>query len=118
MRKGRGRRGALKLLFEMPLDILFEILQLLHPLDLIHLTRTAKAVRRILYDQSAISVWKQARHTINGLPECPDDISEPYYAALLFEKHCQQCLSKASQICWEYRTRWCQKCVRGNNRSV
>ncbi|KAF8996632.1 hypothetical protein BDQ17DRAFT_1249599 [Cyathus striatus] len=108
-------------LVEMPFDVLFEIFQLLHPLDLLHLSRTMKALRGIILDRTSASVWKQARHNMNGLPECPEDISEPCYASLLFENRClnqDQCASRKTQIWWEFRARWCQKCVRDDNRSV
>lgn len=38
--------------------------------------------------RTSMTVWKQARSNLEGLPECPDDLSEPQYANLLFEHSC------------------------------
>jgi len=36
---------------------------------------------------TANHIWITARRTI-GMPECPPDLSEPQYAALVFEHTC------------------------------
>ena len=38
--------------------------------------------------RSSISIWKHARSQFDDLPDCPDDLSEPQYAELLFGKAC------------------------------
>ena len=38
--------------------------------------------------RSSISIWKHARSQLDDLPDCPDDLSEPQYAELLFGKAC------------------------------
>ena len=104
VKRFRGKHGLLKQLVEMPLDVLFEVCAILHllmmtsqflqifghlkPLDLLHLARTTKDLRAILMKRSSISIWKRARSQLNGLPDCPDDLSEPQYAELLFGKAC------------------------------
>jgi hypothetical protein len=60
----------------------------LNPLDLLHLARTTKDLRAILMKRSSISIWKHARSQFDDLPDCPDDLSEPQYAELLFGKAC------------------------------
>jgi len=60
----------------------------LEPLDLLHLARTTKDLRAILMSRSSVSVWKQALENVTGLPACPEDMSEPQYANLVFSKHC------------------------------
>ena len=75
----------------MPLDILYEvsidkktfekvvldcpicqqIFGHLRPYDILRLARTTKALRGILMRRSAISVWKDARSNVEGLPDCP-----------------------------------------------
>lgn len=72
----------------MPLDILYEIFGHLRPYDLLRLARTTKALRDILMCRSAVSVWKDSRAKIIGMPECPDDLSEPQYASLAFDPFC------------------------------
>lgn len=32
--------------------------------------------------------WKAARKNIEGLPERPEDMSEPKYASLMFDERC------------------------------
>jgi len=32
---------------------------------------------------------EECRSNVEGLPDCPDDLSEPQYASLLFEHTCQ-----------------------------
>ncbi|KAF8997057.1 hypothetical protein BDQ17DRAFT_1329561 [Cyathus striatus] len=116
-KKVRGRRGALKQLPEMPLDILYEQLE---PLDLVQLTRTSKALRKILSEKSTLFIWRQARSNMDGIPECPDDLSEPAYATFLFETHCIGCQSSRHNIlyCWELHARWCTKCIWEGDRFV
>ncbi|KAF8162809.1 hypothetical protein B0H34DRAFT_295051 [Crassisporium funariophilum] len=113
VKKVRGKRGMLKELFEMPLDILFEIFGQLEPIDLLHLARTTKDLRAILMKRSSISVWKSARSKIIDLPSCPDDLSEPQYAELAFGRRCFCCQRNVSSniLSWELRMRICSKCV-------
>ncbi|KAF8959594.1 hypothetical protein BDZ97DRAFT_1837041 [Flammula alnicola] len=122
-RKKRARRtkrktceekdGRFDGLIEMPLDVLYEILGLLNPIDLLHLSRTTKALRGVLMTRSAIFVWKLARSNVEGLPPCPDDLTEPQYANLLFADSCHFCLRTPSiaTIVWSARVRCCDKCL-------
>ncbi|KAF9473290.1 hypothetical protein BDN70DRAFT_817465 [Pholiota conissans] len=84
----RGQRGLLKDFVEMPMDILYEILCELDPIDLLNLARTTKALRAVLMSRLSMFIWKSARSHIAGLPECPDDLNEPQYAALMFDTRC------------------------------
>lgn len=34
------------------------------------------------------AVWKKSFALVEGLPPCPDNVSGPYYASLLFERRC------------------------------
>lgn len=57
--KVRGRRGHLKMVVEMPFDILLEIFQYVDVTDLLTLVRSSRALRRWLLDRSlALPVWK------------------------------------------------------------
>ncbi|KAF9486481.1 hypothetical protein BDN70DRAFT_988035, partial [Pholiota conissans] len=127
-KKVRGIRGKLKYLKEMPLDILSEIFSQLDPIGLVNISRTSKDFRAILLNRSSTSVWKSARANIDlPLPDCPNDLSKPQYAELLFEKccvqvcnthlfslvPCQYCQRKLGtiHISWTARKRICNKCI-------
>ncbi|KAG6834767.1 hypothetical protein H0H93_007535 [Arthromyces matolae] len=68
----RGKRGKLESISQFPLDVLFE----LDPLDVLNLSRTSKALRSILMRRSSQFIWKSALAHIEGLPECPSDMTE------------------------------------------
>lgn len=152
----RGKRGGLDKLTAMPLDVVFEvrlwmfsgkydiqlepdsgavpqILCYLHPGDLLNLARTSKDFRELLMSRRSMSFWKAARQNVEDLPPCPEDMSEPAYANLLFRTNCyvslllflmrhadtvssfvlQHC-SRAGcdQIYWDCRARYCKNCSR------
>ncbi|KAF8968317.1 hypothetical protein BDZ97DRAFT_1612907, partial [Flammula alnicola] len=58
------------------------------PLDLLRVARTSKDLRSVLMSRKSIIIWKQSRLNIEGLPECPEDPSEPQYAYLTFDSTC------------------------------
>lgn len=41
--------------------------------------------------RSSITIWRAARRNLDGLPDCPDTLSEPAYASLLFTTNCTVC---------------------------
>ncbi|KAJ2924590.1 hypothetical protein H1R20_g12505, partial [Candolleomyces eurysporus] len=92
--RGKGTLGASQsalkhdALIDLPLDILCEIFKLLSPLDLLQLARTAKLFRNFLMNRAAKSIWTHVLSTVEDLPPCPDDLSEPQYAYLMFTDHC------------------------------
>ncbi|KAI0645556.1 hypothetical protein C8Q79DRAFT_910119 [Trametes meyenii] len=107
----RGRRGGLKDMPKMPLDILIEIFSCMHPRDLLNLARTSKEFRRFLMSRQSASFWRAARQQVDGLPECPQFLSEPQYANLLFFPHCHNCLKGSVRtVVWELYARYCPKC--------
>lgn len=57
------------------------------PEDLLHLSRTSLGLRELLMSKSSKRVWEAAR-TVQGIPQCPSDLSEPQYADMLFGKGC------------------------------
>ncbi|KAJ7775180.1 hypothetical protein B0H16DRAFT_1760930 [Mycena metata] len=107
----RGR-GQLKMLPEMPLDILFEIFSHLEPPDVLHLSRTTKDLRSLLMNHSAISIWKSAFLNDPDLPELPEGLNLPQYANLAFSPHCHSCFIHGEHnVMWTFHLRLCQKCV-------
>ncbi|KAI0664676.1 hypothetical protein C8Q70DRAFT_938855 [Cubamyces menziesii] len=109
----KGRRRDLSRLVDMPLDILFEIFGHLHPHDLLQLSRTTKALRSVLMRPSAVTIWRNARRNVDDLPDCPDDLTEPAYANLLFDQHCHFCVkARVMNVLWMLRCRACRACMK------
>ncbi|EPT04584.1 hypothetical protein FOMPIDRAFT_82129 [Fomitopsis schrenkii] len=114
-RNVRGKRGGLKDMPSMPLDILMEILCLLEPRDLLNLARTSKPFRDLLMNRNSASIWKAARVNVDGFPDCPAHLSEPAYAFLAFFPYCHSCLKPNVQtIHWEFGKRYCRSCLQAN----
>lgn len=65
-----------------------QIFSHLEPIDLLHLARTNKSFRALLVSRRSTALWRAARRNIPDLPECPEDISEPALANLLFLSNC------------------------------
>ncbi|KAK0226921.1 hypothetical protein EDD85DRAFT_940311 [Armillaria nabsnona] len=93
-KRRRRLKGLLERVSETPLDVLLEIFSHLEPRDLLHLCRTNKFLRSILLDRNSLSIWRDARQSLKDLPDLPEDLSEPRYASLLFDKYCQTLLAK------------------------
>ncbi|KAG7452375.1 uncharacterized protein BT62DRAFT_990614 [Guyanagaster necrorhizus] len=110
VKKRRNLRGFLRMMKDVPLDVVYEVFGHLDPLDLLQLSRTSKQLRHLLLQDSARSVWKTARSNVDGLPDIPPDLNEAQYAQLLFGTYCQSCLKPARRAQWETRTRLCKKC--------
>lgn len=110
--KIRGR-GKLRLMTEMPMDILFEIFSCLEPQDVLRLSQASKSLRKILLNRSAISIWKSVgllfifprqvtkltltfqaflNIDVNVPPAIPSDLNHPQYANLLYGRHCHVCI--------------------------
>lgn len=101
------------------------------PLDLVHLSRTNRALCILLASRELTLTWKAVRVKVApAMPECPEDLSEMQYAELAFAKDCQVCetnttlvlLAKATpQYClrqkrrlsrhWYARRRICEQCI-------
>ncbi|KAF6763835.1 hypothetical protein DFP72DRAFT_873535, partial [Ephemerocybe angulata] len=110
----KGRRGHLKMVVEMPLDIILEILQYLYPVDLLNMSRSNRAMRALLLDRSlTFRVWESAFSSFSPPPPpCPDDLNFPQYANLLFGDTCFECDAKkrltTSMKCY---VRYCESCI-------
>lgn len=57
----RGRRGGLKMMHEMPLDIVLEIFGHLDPIDLLHVSRVSKGLRALTQGTGSQMIWKKVR---------------------------------------------------------
>ncbi|KAM5540097.1 hypothetical protein V8D89_006237 [Ganoderma adspersum] len=115
--KGKRRQtaGMLSELMNMPLDVFFEVAAHLHPLDMLNLARTSKSLRSLMLAKSCRSAWMASFATVHGLPLCPANMSEPSYAALLFDRHCFLCGSAhAKWVDFAIRLRLCKTCYKAN----
>ncbi|KAF9525160.1 hypothetical protein CPB83DRAFT_909426 [Crepidotus variabilis] len=113
-KRPKKKHGVIKKFEEIPIEILLEIFVLVDPADLLSLARTTKSIRSILMDKKTLSLWKTSfRNMELSLPECPDDLSEPVYAALAFDKPCSYCGRDniTVYIAWACRLRVCTKCL-------
>ncbi|VDC07687.1 unnamed protein product [Peniophora sp. CBMAI 1063] len=97
----------------MPLDVLHEIFGHLPPADLVSLTRVAKGFRHVLLTRQARCLWRGSFDFVPDAPACPDDISEPVWANLLFGgAYCHSCLTKnVRRIDFALMRRVCNKCL-------
>ncbi|KAF8878920.1 hypothetical protein BD779DRAFT_1170672 [Infundibulicybe gibba] len=95
----------------MPLDIVFEIASHLAPRDLLALSRTSKALQKMLHSPNTSSVWRVARSNV-GAPDCSPGFSEPRWASLLFGRPiCKQCdTTNVHNIEFGIRRRVCIRC--------
>ncbi|KAK7676994.1 hypothetical protein QCA50_020023 [Cerrena zonata] len=114
-RRVRVRRGGLKDMPRMPLDILFEIFSHLEPKDLLNLSRTSEPLRQLLMSRASALLWETSRKNIPGLPDCPSFLSEPEYANLCFTLYCHECLIlKGKRLIirtyWGAGARYCTRC--------
>ena len=57
--KNKSRKGKLKNMTKMPIDILFEVFGQLEPVDLLHLSRATKELRAMLITSNATFLWKR-----------------------------------------------------------
>ncbi|RDB27016.1 hypothetical protein Hypma_005172 [Hypsizygus marmoreus] len=89
MRRERRQRagtkfGNLQGFLDLPLDLILEVFGHLHPLDVYHLSQTAKALRNIVLARNARSLWKTVYERHPDVPQCPPHMSEPAWTTLIF----------------------------------
>ncbi|KAG9008193.1 hypothetical protein FRB93_006761 [Tulasnella sp. JGI-2019a] len=97
-----------------PLDIIHEIFRWLQPIDLLQLARSTRTLRNHLMSKVSLSLWKSSRRNVlGGAPECPEYMSEPAFAQLLFSDECFVCGKKTNWMFWEVKMRCCNECFSG-----
>ncbi|KAG8975303.1 hypothetical protein FRC05_005861 [Tulasnella sp. 425] len=111
-RKSSRRSGhRLDGIMKLPVDIFAEVCRYLKPVDLLQLARSSRRLREILTSKDAKNIWRTSRLLIEGLPDCPSDMSEPQYATLMFEIGCQGCYAKTRKTYYKLRLRMCPTCI-------
>ncbi|CAE6449379.1 unnamed protein product [Rhizoctonia solani] len=111
MFQNKYRRGGTNIFMSVPVEVLTEIVSRLLPVNLISLSRCNKFFRNLLMNRTSKHMWTSAMKNVEGLPPCPTDMSEPYYATLLFLPDCTIC--GGNEDCEPYfrlRLRLCVTC--------
>ncbi|KAG8688478.1 hypothetical protein FRC09_012887, partial [Ceratobasidium sp. 395] len=89
----------------------FQIATHLTPSELIILSRLTKNFRVLLMRRSAAPIWVSPIRNVPGLPDCPDDLCEAQYAALVYSKHCSTCGANVTKPMDSYlNVRLCNPC--------
>ncbi|KAI0794474.1 hypothetical protein C8Q74DRAFT_1248954 [Fomes fomentarius] len=112
-KRPKGRNvGKLMQVMNVPMDVFFEIVSHLDPLDVLQLSRVSNELRSMLQSKDSRHIWIAARKNISPpLPDCPTDMSEPLYAYLVFERFCQLCgAGRAMNVDYALRVRLCAIC--------
>ncbi|KAJ7584415.1 hypothetical protein C8J56DRAFT_151700 [Mycena floridula] len=112
-RKAAGSTAKLKLLPQMPLDILFEIFRHLEPKDLLRLVCVNKACHDTLVAPNAVFLWKQGRQR-HDAPEPLPGFTEVAWSSFLFDGAiCQLCgTSGINAPDFMIMKKACKRCLR------
>ncbi|KAJ6538327.1 hypothetical protein DFH09DRAFT_1398671 [Mycena vulgaris] len=82
----------LSLFPQMHLDIILEVLDYLHPLELMQISHVNKTFRGLLHAPVAAALWRSAFAGHPPLPACPPEIPGRRWAKLLFgPRRCDEC---------------------------
>ncbi|KAI8998691.1 hypothetical protein BD414DRAFT_130450 [Trametes punicea] len=112
-RSTRKWRGKLSKLLELPLDLIFMVMESLEARDLLSLARTSKTFRDILMDRrKGPPLWRSAIANTVGLPQCPPYMPEPAYVNLVYCNHCHECLrNNVTVVYFQWGVRYCKRCM-------
>ncbi|KAJ7905841.1 hypothetical protein B0H14DRAFT_26305, partial [Mycena olivaceomarginata] len=107
--KPKRKRGKLRFITEVPLDVLFEIFGQLLPADILNVSRASKVLRDMLLRKSSAFLWKQTFLNVPSPapPPRPDDMNEAQYANLLWSKYCFVIINPDYSICTEILGQFC-----------
>ncbi|KAJ7223304.1 hypothetical protein GGX14DRAFT_427331 [Mycena pura] len=110
---GRNALTKLEMFPEMHFDIVLEVLRHLHPLDLLHLSRTTREFRDLLHGPALDTIWRES--FIQPLPPCPSDIPGRRWAHLLFGAcTCEECGQPNTLPDFTILRRLCTQCMSRN----
>ncbi|KAI0036504.1 hypothetical protein K488DRAFT_82124 [Vararia minispora EC-137] len=113
----RRLKGRLSALPSLPLDILYEIFTRVGPAELLNLSRTNKAFRKLLLSRQSSFVWKDVLDAVdeNYYPPRPEDMSELAWVNLVWGgPWCTTCGAKAPKVSWHLRRRFCKTCKKAH----
>ncbi|KIM46543.1 hypothetical protein M413DRAFT_317544 [Hebeloma cylindrosporum] len=111
-RKNTQAYPELCFIFDLPPELVFEIFEHLHPIDLYNLIRTSKGFRSLLLGPQAVAVWRETFSRHPDIPSCPPDLSLPEWASLLFgPSTCDHCGCNEAMPDFSFRMRMCNNCL-------
>ncbi|KAI0794376.1 hypothetical protein C8Q74DRAFT_573115 [Fomes fomentarius] len=82
---------------DLPFEVFGEIFKLLHPRDLLNVSRTSKNISRFVLHRDQEYIWRHGRERFQGIPKCPSFLSERAFAHFLFAPFCH-CSPKVQYV--------------------
>ncbi|GAA5950337.1 hypothetical protein JCM3765_004512 [Sporobolomyces pararoseus] len=108
----KGKKGALKRVLDLPVDLIWEICSHLDVQGLLALSNTNKSFRTVVTGESSKAFFKRARERIE-MPELLLPMSDLRYATLIYGKGCNICgNSNAGKVDPSFRARICSACLK------
>ncbi|KDR84116.1 hypothetical protein GALMADRAFT_236785 [Galerina marginata CBS 339.88] len=102
----------LQIVFDLPTELVQEIFERLHPIDLYNMIRSSKGLRSLLLSRRSYAVWSGAFARHPDVPACPLEMSFPQWASFLFGPNkCDDCGSPEAMPDFGLRKRLCQFCL-------
>lgn len=90
-------RIKLAFVLQLPSELQALVYSQLAPKDLIALARTTKQLRKYILDKSARPIWQASLANVPPSLSCPPELSEPAYAAIVFDNTCTRCNGKVGK---------------------
>ncbi|KAI0654774.1 hypothetical protein C8Q70DRAFT_1025243 [Cubamyces menziesii] len=102
--------------FDLPVDIFYEVASHLNPIDLLQLSRASEDLRATILSRKSRLLWVRAfGNVVPEMPPCPEHISEPCYAHAVFERTCDACgVGQSVKVDYATPVRLCGGCWRLN----
>ncbi|RDB24403.1 hypothetical protein Hypma_008379 [Hypsizygus marmoreus] len=109
---GKKKFWDLRVLLDLPLDLIYEIFGHLHPLDVYNIAQTTKALQNIILERNSRSLWKTVYERHPDIPQCPPHMPEPAWTMLIFiPSVCEECGDYRVFTDFSLRRRLCQSCA-------
>jgi hypothetical protein len=109
---------------ELPLEILYQILMHVMPIELMRLSRVSKGLRCILLNPSSAYIWDTAVEKLPNFPVAPKmlGMNVPQVVYMAFEDQCDACGSPFSDESllrkFHFKLNICVNCTAKRFRSV
>ncbi|GAA5994386.1 hypothetical protein JCM5350_005171 [Sporobolomyces pararoseus] len=108
----KGKKGALRRVLDLPVDLIWEICTHLDVQSLLALSNTNKSFRTVVTGEASKVLFKRARQRI-GMPELLLPMPDLRYATLIYGKGCNICGKlNAGKVDPSFRARICGACLK------